>query len=176
MMQPYPGCTRCNILMHPLLISITFSAGGGAICDAPNAGRGAIVDAPKSGRGAILLPPNQEWCIFRCPQNQKWCNFRCPQNQKGCNFWCHFFKDSLLYCIFLSTRISPNFIKNQMKNKKVLLISRFSVQNFKVSVESWKSYIVQYPITNIYYQESSWILGSHTPFWHLIISFHPMPI
>ena len=54
MMQPYPGCTRSSILMHPLLISITFSAGGGAICDAPNAGRGAIVDAPKSGRGAIF--------------------------------------------------------------------------------------------------------------------------
>ena len=29
-----------------------------------------------------------------------------------------------------------------MKNKKVLLIVRFSVQNFKVSVELWKSYIV----------------------------------
>ena len=34
------------------------------------------------------------------------------------------------------------FHQNQMKNKKVLLISRFSVQNFKVSVESWKSYKV----------------------------------
>ena len=30
-----------------------------------------------------------------------------------------------------------------MKNKNVLLIARFSVQNFKVSVESWKSYIVE---------------------------------
>ena len=36
------------------------------------------------------------------------------------------------------------FQQNQMKNKKVLLIARFSVQNFKVSVESWKSYIVRY--------------------------------
>ena len=38
-----------------------------------------------------------------------------------------------------------NFMKlhqNQMKNKKVLLIARFSVQNFKLSVELWKSYIV----------------------------------
>ena len=34
------------------------------------------------------------------------------------------------------------FYKKQMKNKKVLLIARFSVQNFKVSVESWKLYIV----------------------------------
>ena len=40
---------------------------------------------------------------------------------------------------------SYNFTKfhqNQMKNKKGLLIARFSVQNFKVSVESSKSYIV----------------------------------
>ena len=34
------------------------------------------------------------------------------------------------------------FYQNQMKNKKVLLIVHFSVQNFKVSVELWKSYIV----------------------------------
>ena len=41
-----------------------------------------------------------------------------------------------------------NFTKlhqNQMKNKKVFLIARFSVQNFKVSVELWKSYIVRTP-------------------------------
>ena len=35
------------------------------------------------------------------------------------------------------------FHQNRMTNKKVLLIARFSVQNFKVSVELWKSYIVQ---------------------------------
>ena len=35
------------------------------------------------------------------------------------------------------------FHQNWMKNKKVLLIACFSVQNFKVSVESWKSYIVR---------------------------------
>ena len=34
------------------------------------------------------------------------------------------------------------FHQNQMKNKKDLLIARFSVQNFKVSLELWKSYIV----------------------------------
>ena len=34
------------------------------------------------------------------------------------------------------------FHQNQMKNKKVLLIAHFSVQNFKVSVELWKLYIV----------------------------------
>ena len=35
-----------------------------------------------------------------------------------------------------------NFHQNQMKNKKVLLIAHFSDQNFKVSVELCKSYIV----------------------------------
>ena len=34
------------------------------------------------------------------------------------------------------------FYQNQMKNKKVLLIAHFSVQNFKASVELWKLYIV----------------------------------
>ena len=36
------------------------------------------------------------------------------------------------------------FHQNEMKNKKVLLIARFYVQNFKVSVESWKLYIVHF--------------------------------
>ena len=35
------------------------------------------------------------------------------------------------------------FHQNQIKNKKVLLRPCFSVQNFNVSVESWKSYIVR---------------------------------
>ena len=35
-----------------------------------------------------------------------------------------------------------NFHQNRMKNIKVLLIACLSVQNFKVSVELWKSYIV----------------------------------
>ena len=34
------------------------------------------------------------------------------------------------------------FHQNQMKNKKVLLTAHFSVQNFKVSVDLWKLYIV----------------------------------
>ena len=34
------------------------------------------------------------------------------------------------------------FHQNRMKNKKVLLIAHFSVQNIKVSVELWKSYIM----------------------------------
>ena len=56
-MHPYPGCTMFSILMHPLLVSITFSAGGGAIYDAPKAQRGAIYDAPKSRGGAIYDAP-----------------------------------------------------------------------------------------------------------------------
>ena len=43
--------------MHPLLISIAFSAGVGAICDAPNSGRGAIFDASKIRSGAIFDAP-----------------------------------------------------------------------------------------------------------------------
>ena len=42
------------------------------------------------------------------------------------------------------------FHQNQMKNKKVLLIAHFSAQNFKVSVESGKSYIVSYLPTTRY--------------------------
>ena len=34
------------------------------------------------------------------------------------------------------------FHQIQMKNKKVLLIAHFFVQNFNISVESWKLYIV----------------------------------
>ena len=37
------------------------------------------------------------------------------------------------------------FHQNQMKNKNVLLIARFSVQNFIVSVELWKLYKVHSP-------------------------------
>ena len=43
------------------------------------------------------------------------------------------------------THVNNNFTKfhqNRMKKKKVFIIARFYVQNFKVSVESWKSYIV----------------------------------
>ena len=41
------------------------------------------------------------------------------------------------HCIYNFTKVH----QNQMK-AKVLLKARFSVKNFKVSVESWKSYIV----------------------------------
>ena len=43
------------------------------------------------------------------------------------------------------------FHQNRMKNKNVLLIGHFSVQNFKVSIESWKSYIVDSPLLHIVY-------------------------
>ena len=43
--------------------------------------------------------------------------------------------------------------QNLTKNKKVLLIARFSVQKFKVSVQAWKSYIVQH--YNMYIVESN---------------------
>ena len=55
LMHPYPGCTMFSILMLPLLVSITFSAGGGAIYDAPKARGGAIFDAHKPRGGAIFV-------------------------------------------------------------------------------------------------------------------------
>ena len=51
-----------------------------------------------------------------------------------------------------SSKGNYNFTKfhqNQVKNKKVLIIAPFSVRNFKVSVESWKSYIVNHLPWNI---------------------------
>ena len=49
---------------------------------------------------------------------------------------------------------STKFPQNRMTNKKVLLIAHFSVQNFKVSVELWKSYIV-YRDSCIHYMYSA---------------------
>ena len=43
-----------------------------------------------------------------------------------------------------------------MKNKKVLVIARFSVQNFKVSVESWKLHIVQLLKTEKIFDSAAW--------------------
>ena len=56
------------------------------------------------------------------------------------SFWWNLVKLKLSMC----TTILPSFIKIGWKTKKVLLIARFSVQNFKVSVKLWKSYIVLY--------------------------------
>ena len=69
----------------------------------------------------------------------------------------YFYYESFLYCSHLvsiwiekichgSVALlwhNTKFHQNRMKNKTVLLIASFSVQNFKVSVELWKSYIVQ---------------------------------
>ena len=57
------------------------------------------------------------------------------------------------------------FHQNQMKNKKVLLIACFSAQNFKVSVESWKSYIVCQALGT--YPYSHW----KTPQFHISIKY-----
>ena len=61
------------------------------------------------------------------------------------------------------------FHQNWMENKKVLLIAHFSVQNFKVSVELWKLYIVRTMIVRVdggnflglIYVINSEILGVH---------------
>ena len=58
-------------------------------------------------------------------------------NKSFC-FSSDFDKNWLTYVFYNFTK----FHQNQMKNKKVLLIALFSVQNFKLSVELWKLYIV----------------------------------
>ena len=47
LMQLYLGCTLVSNLIHSLMLSNMFSAGGGAIYDAPKARGGAIFDAHK---------------------------------------------------------------------------------------------------------------------------------
>ena len=60
------------------------------------------------------------------------------------------------------------FHQNQMKNKKVLLIARFSIQNFEVSVESWKSYIVgpffHFPLYFVKTEKQVTRFDQHLPF------------
>ena len=48
------------------------------------------------------------------------------------------------------------FHQNQMKNKKVLLIACFSVQNFKVSVELWILYIVLQSTLKVWREKLIW--------------------
>ena len=53
--------------------------------------------------------------------------------------------------VYMDNYNFTKFLKIWWKTKKVLLIACFSVKNFKVSVESWKSYIVllwHYPMTS----------------------------
>ena len=55
LMQLYLGCTLVSNLIHSLMLSNMFSAGGGAIYDAPKARGGAIFDAHKPRGGAIFV-------------------------------------------------------------------------------------------------------------------------
>ena len=55
LMQLYLGCTLVSNLIHSLMLSNMFSAGGGAIYDAPKATGGAIFDAHKPRGGAIFV-------------------------------------------------------------------------------------------------------------------------
>ena len=66
------------------------------------------------------------------------------------------------------------FHQNEMKNKKVLFIAHFSVQNFKVSVELWKSYIVgsgRYPKPE-YYPKFRGEKGLWFFFWTRVSDMH----
>ena len=65
LMQLYLGCTLVSNLIHSLMLSNMFSAGGGAIYDAPKARGGAIFDAHKPQGGAIFVASKpQEGSIF----------------------------------------------------------------------------------------------------------------
>ena len=55
LMQLYLGCTLMSNLIHSLMLSNMFSAGGGAIYDAPKARGGAIFVASKPRGGAIFV-------------------------------------------------------------------------------------------------------------------------
>ena len=55
LMQLYLGCTLMSNLIHSLMLSNMFSAGGGAIYDAPKARGGAIFVASKPQVGAIFV-------------------------------------------------------------------------------------------------------------------------
>ena len=99
------------------------------------------------------------WSFFLCKKScQKGCTALCTIFMILLTLWNSEQKNGLLIKLFVFhsillkfgkivvhnawvTTTSPSFIKIRWK-KKVLLIARFSVQNFKVSVESWKSYIV----------------------------------
>ena len=54
-MQLYLGCTLVSNLIHSLMLSNMFSAGGGAIYDAPKARGGTIFDAHKPRGDAIFV-------------------------------------------------------------------------------------------------------------------------
>ena len=54
-MQLYLGCTLVSNLIHSLMLSNMFSAGGGAIYDARTARGGAIFVASKPRGGAIFV-------------------------------------------------------------------------------------------------------------------------
>ena len=55
LMQLYLGCTLVSNLIHSLMLSNMFSAGGGAIYDARKARGGAIFVASKPRGGAIFV-------------------------------------------------------------------------------------------------------------------------
>ena len=77
-MQLYLGCTLVSNLIHSLMLSNMFSAGGGAIYDAPKA-RGVQFLMLTNPEGVqFLLPPNPEGVQFLLPPNAKGVQFLLP--------------------------------------------------------------------------------------------------
>ena len=76
--------------------------------------------------------------FIHCTVLQNW-----KSDQIKCGVLGHFLTKLGEILVHMGNYNFTKFYQNQMKNKNVLLIARFSVQNFKVSVESWKSWIVR---------------------------------
>ena len=71
LMQLYLGCTLVSNLIHSLMLSNMFSAGGGAIFVASKPRGGAIFVASKTQGGAIIIAYHWNILIKKCQISQK---------------------------------------------------------------------------------------------------------
>ena len=86
LMQPYPGCTRSSILMHPLLISIAFSAGGMQFVMPPMQ-EGVQLSMPQNQEGVqFSMPPKSEVVQFSMPPKSEMVQFSLPPKSEGVQF------------------------------------------------------------------------------------------
>ena len=128
-MQLYLGCTLVSNLIHSLMLSNMFSAGGGAIYDAPKARGGAIFDAHKPRGGAIFVASKpQGGAIFVASRPWGGAIFvayhwnvlikKCQISQKK-NFHLQFIHFYIPYRVHIFW--SPFHRKKQHQNEQILL-------------------------------------------------------
>ena len=136
-MQLYLGCTLVSNLIHSLMLSNMFSAGGGAIYDAPKARGGAIFDAHKPRGGAIFVA-SKPWggAIFVASKTRGGAIFiayHCIVLIKNAKF-----KKKIFYLQFIHFYIpyrvnifwSPFHRKKQHQNEQILLFGTHFMQLF----------------------------------------------